>query len=135
MVRAPDCRGRGAACHRDRVSSRSYTLVPTALVRAGPRSSAPAVRIRAQVCVSASATWRLLRPSPYTYTYAYTYYLCLFIYTHMHVHVRDSHASLESQEVDPMAFPAQLACISRISGSCDPNAFSLREAHLTKMIR
>ena len=31
------------------------------------------MRIRAQVCVSRSATWRLLRPSPYTYTYAYTY--------------------------------------------------------------
>ena len=43
VVRARDCQGRGAACHRDRVSSRTYTLVPTALVRAGPRSSAPAV--------------------------------------------------------------------------------------------
>ena len=42
--------------------------------------------------------------SIYIYLCLYLY-LCLFIYTHMHV--RDSHASLESQEVDPMRFPAR----------------------------
>ena len=42
--------------------------------------------------------------SIYIYLCLYLY-LCLFIDTHMHV--RDSHASLESQEVDPMRFPAR----------------------------
>ena len=42
--------------------------------------------------------------SIYIYLCLYLY-LCLFIYTHMHV--RDSHASLESQDVDPMRFPAR----------------------------
>ena len=83
------------------------------------------MRIRAQVCVSTSATWRLLRPSPYTYTYAYTYtyvysytHICMYMCaTRMHlsnlrklircVFPRNSHVSLESQEVDPMRFPAR----------------------------
>ena len=92
------------------------------------------MRIRAQVCVSTSATWRLLRLSPYTYTYAYTYTdLCLFIYTHMHVHVRDSHASLESQEVDPMRNRATRMYLSNLRKLI--RCVFLREAHLTKMIR
>ena len=64
--------------------------------------------------------------SIYIYLCLYLYlYLCLFIYTHMHVHVRDSHASLESQEVDPMRFPRN-SHVSLESQEVDPMRFPAR---------
>ena len=62
--------------------------------------------------------------SIYIYLCLYLY-LCLFIYTHMHVHVRDSHASLESQEVDPMRFPRN-SHLSLESQEVDPMRFPAR---------
>ena len=62
--------------------------------------------------------------SIYIYLCLYLY-LCLFIYTHMHVHVRDSHASLESQEVDPMRFPRN-SHVSLESQEVDPMRFPAR---------
>ena len=62
--------------------------------------------------------------SIYIYIYLCLYlYLCLFIYTHMHV--RDSHASLESQEVDPMRFPRN-SHASLESQEVDPMRFPAR---------
>ena len=122
VVRARDCRGRGAACHRDRVSSRTYTLVPTALVRAGPRSSAPAVircgfvrkfvsvRVQRGACC---ARLHIHIPMP------------IPIPMSIHMHVRDSHASLESQEVDPMRFPRN-SHASLESQEVDPMRFPAR---------
>ena len=44
----------------------------------------------------------------------------------MHVHVRDSHASLESQEVDPMRFP-RISHVSLESQEVDPMRFPARD--------
>ena len=71
------------------------------------------MRIRAQVCVSTSATWRLLRPSPYTYTYAYTY---TYVYSYTHICTCTTRMHLSNLR-------KLIRCVF------------LREAHLTKMIR
>ena len=93
------CRGRGAACHRDRVSSRTYTLVPTAPVRAGPRSSAPAV-IRCGF-VRQFVSVRVQRGA------------CC---TRLHIHIPMPIPIPMSIHIHTYAC-ARLACISRISGS------------------
>ena len=135
VVRARDCRGRGAACHRDRVSSRTYTLVPTALVRAGPRSSAPAVircgfvrkfvTVRVQ-CGACCARLHIHIPMPIpipNYVYSYTH-ICMCA-TRMHL------SNLRKL----------IRCVSRATRMHLSNlrklirCVFLREAHLTKMIR
>ena len=73
------------------------------------------MRIRAQVCVSTSAMWRLLRPSPHTYTYAYTY-TYVYSYTHICMYMCATRMHLSNLR-------KLIRCVF------------LREAHLTKMIR